>query len=609
MISSIGYTGFGATSVVSYGNGRRLTLGYDVNRHQMTSMIVANQNGAERIVDRAYSYSAGSPSTDNDGRIKQITDNLDPNYTTTYTYDAYNRLETASAGAGGSTYYRRYSYDEWGNLNRVWTSYDQPNATIHAQQANGSGVPATNRISSVTTQMYGWNTQTVNYTWDAAGNLTNDGLRTYTYDAAGRQKEAGAVGQNTSGYDGDGMRVKKIENWGTPIYYVRSSVLKQAAMEVINGTLSRAYVYAGKTLVAMQGSDGGFYWVHKDHLGNAHKLTSASGAVVYRGEFEPYGQMVLETGSLALNNHKYSGYERDQATGLDYVQARMYSGGQGRFAQPDPAGFASARPGQPESLNRYSYTGNEPINRIDRTGRDWSDLLSLATHGACHTEEVGPVEEGIVHPVWSVTFCSAGSVSPYIDREAEVEKSAEERRKKKCPPSIKELLADPDVSSALTNAWTNSLPGTLLDHEEGGWVYWNPKTHEVNITSAPPGPPIGDGFNGGSINLNRAPGKDGWIVVGDFHTHPRTGADPNNPFLFWRVGASVSDESAAEVHNTPGIIVQFDPIKGRVDYIPYGPDIVGGLDTDKRLNGNSTYNRDLLHGYEGLNADFRKCVP
>jgi RHS repeat-associated protein len=366
VISSLSYRAFGATSVVSYGNGRRLTLGYDTNRHQMTSMLVDNQNGTDRIIDKTYHYTTQSSQQtyyDNDGRIKQIADNLDPNYTATYTYDAYNRLSTARGGSQlWPTYNRSYSYDAWGNLGAVFTSPDNLNATSYSVGL------ATNRISGVTTQIYGWATQTVSYTWDASGNLTSDGLRTYTYDAAGRQKEAGATGQNTVGYDGDGQRVRKIENWGTPVYYVRSSVLKQAAMEVVNGTLARAYVYAGTRLVAQQSTDGQFYWVHTDHLGSGRKLTNTSGAVVYRGEFDPHGQALLETGSPALNSRKYTGYERDQATGLDYASARMYAGSRGRFTSPDPGWLSAANMQKPQSLNRYAYVNNDPVNFVDPDG-------------------------------------------------------------------------------------------------------------------------------------------------------------------------------------------------------------------------------------------------
>jgi RHS repeat-associated protein len=380
VISSLSYRAFGATSVVSYGNGRRLTLGYSTNRHQMTSMIVDNQNGTDRIIDKTYYYTTQSSQQtyyDNDGRIKKIADNLDPNYTVNYSYDAYNRLSSASGGSYGSTYYRSYSYDPWGNLGAVFTSTDNLNATSY------SVALATNRVNSVTTQIAGWAAQTVNYTWDASGNLTSDGLRTYTYDAAGRQKEAGATGQNTVGYDGDGQRVRRVENWGTPVYYVRSSVLKQAAMEVVGGTLARAYVLQKGQAIAEQSTDGQFYWLHQDHLRSARKLTNTSGAVVYRGEFDPHGQTVLETGSSLLNSHKFTGYERDQATGLDYAGARMYASNTSRFTRPDPSGLKAADLKRPQTLNRYGYANNDPANLVDPDGRDPIDFLRFFLQSLC----------------------------------------------------------------------------------------------------------------------------------------------------------------------------------------------------------------------------------
>jgi RHS repeat-associated protein len=134
-----------------------------------------------------------------------------------------------------------------------------------------------------------------------------------------------------------------------------------------NGALYRAYLYGKNTLVAQLAPDGQFYWQHNQHLGSGYKLTSNSGTVVYRGEFDPQGQTLLETGSTTLNSHKFTGYEKDQSTGLDYANARMYSGSRGRFTKPDPAGL-SAADARPQTLNRYSYVNNDPVNFVDRTG-------------------------------------------------------------------------------------------------------------------------------------------------------------------------------------------------------------------------------------------------
>jgi RHS repeat-associated protein len=144
-------------------------------------------------------------------------------------------------------------------------------------------------------------------------------------------------------------------------------------MEVVGGTLSRAYVQAGLNLVALLSNDGQFYWIHTDHLSGAHKLTNTSGTAAYHAEYDPHGQMLLETGITTLNSRKFTGYERD-AMGQDYANARMYAGSRGRFTQPDPVGIAGAKPGKPESFNRYAYVGNDPVNARDPQGT-WACYL------------------------------------------------------------------------------------------------------------------------------------------------------------------------------------------------------------------------------------------
>jgi RHS repeat-associated protein len=77
--------------------------------------------------------------------------------------------------------------------------------------------------------------------------------------------------------------------------------------------------------------------------------------------------------------------ERDNETGLDYFLARYYSSTQGRFTSPDEftggpdelydfADDASDNPtfyadlSNPQSLNKYQYTYNDPLNLTDDDG-------------------------------------------------------------------------------------------------------------------------------------------------------------------------------------------------------------------------------------------------
>jgi RHS repeat-associated protein len=79
--------------------------------------------------------------------------------------------------------------------------------------------------------------------------------------------------------------------------------------------------------------------------------------------------------------------ERDNETGLDYFRARYYSSTQGRFTSPDEftggpdelydfADYASENPtfyadlGNPQSLNKYQYSYNNPLRYVDPDGHD-----------------------------------------------------------------------------------------------------------------------------------------------------------------------------------------------------------------------------------------------
>ena len=365
VVSLTGYLAFGATTSATYGNGRTLAMSYSEQRHQLTSMIVQRSDGSDRIVDKGYDYYDTNQA--NTGRLMKQTDHLDPAYSVTYAYDGVNRLSSAQAGSVDTVkgYDRVYSYDEWGNLRTVSGDSDGTSATqfnyTYNYAVNGTGAPATNRLTDV---------NGVPYSYDAAGNLTSDGVISYTYDAANRMKTSNG-GQSLYYYDGDGHRVRRDFPGTSPLFYVWSSVLGNVAMEVRPQTVVRAYVYAGGSPVALQNWDGTFVWIHKDHLGSTSLLTKTDGSVACKTQFDPSGQQVMlwvnPVGGTSISQG-FTGYEKDNPTGLYNARARMYSYGQARFLQPDPLGVGAANPAKPQSFNRYSYVGNDPVNFVDPSG-------------------------------------------------------------------------------------------------------------------------------------------------------------------------------------------------------------------------------------------------
>jgi RHS repeat-associated protein len=67
------------------------------------------------------------------------------------------------------------------------------------------------------------------------------------------------------------------------------------------------------------------------------------------------------------NRLGFTGHERDFETGLDYMLARYYGSSLARFLSTDPGDdtYLDA----PQSLNKYCYVRNNPLNLIDPSGK------------------------------------------------------------------------------------------------------------------------------------------------------------------------------------------------------------------------------------------------
>jgi RHS repeat-associated protein len=64
---------------------------------------------------------------------------------------------------------------------------------------------------------------------------------------------------------------------------------------------------------------------------------------------------------------RFTGYEKDQETGLDFAEARYYNNQHGRFTAVDPL-LASGKSANPQTFNRYVYVMNSPLRLTDPTG-------------------------------------------------------------------------------------------------------------------------------------------------------------------------------------------------------------------------------------------------
>ena len=130
------------------------------------------------------------------------------------------------------------------------------------------------------------------------------------------------------------------------------------------------------------GGDGQVRWLVSDQLGTPRMIFDHLGnlANMQRHDYLPFGEdLFAPTGgrSAAMGyaggdgvRQQFTSKERDIETGLDYFGARYFSSVQGRFSSVDPVGTNLTRQLDPQQLNRYSLTRNNPLKYTDPDGRD-----------------------------------------------------------------------------------------------------------------------------------------------------------------------------------------------------------------------------------------------
>ncbi len=157
-------------------------------------------------------------------------------------------------------------------------------------------------------------------------------------------------------YDGDGGRVKQTDASGTTVFL-------GDVVEIDPAGAHTRYIFAGNQRIAARvGSTYRYY--HSDHLGSTSIVTDDAGAIIERAEYAPYGKLTNHSGSANVA-HKFTGQRSDSNTGLYFYHARYYDPQIGRFIQPDSI---VQDPSDPQTLNRYSYVRNNPINLVDPSG-------------------------------------------------------------------------------------------------------------------------------------------------------------------------------------------------------------------------------------------------
>jgi RHS repeat-associated protein len=162
---------------------------------------------------------------------------------------------------------------------------------------------------------------------------------------------------------------------------------------------THTYVY-GLDLISTTDNTGVQTYHLYDGLGSTTGLVDGSGKSVASYDYDVFGAIRSQTGS-SPNEFTFTGEQVDD-TGLQYLRARYYDPSIGRFLTRDSVGGSVALP---QSLNRYCYTVNDPVNLVDPWGLCAHGVISIGSTVLAYIDAL----TGPFSPPWLEYGSAAGT--------------------------------------------------------------------------------------------------------------------------------------------------------------------------------------------------------
>jgi RHS repeat-associated protein len=329
------YDSAGNRIALTMGNGANSSFAYD-NANRLLSVV--NRSGSKVLTSFTYSLDAA-------GNRTQVTDAAGG--VTRYAYDALNRMISWTAPSGQPT---SYGYGATGDRTSMTSSvgtttytYDADDRLLTAGTASFTYDGNGNRLTKTT------GTTTVTYTFDSVNRLTS-------------VFGGGAASQYQ--YDGDGNRIAQQTGSSTYQYALDvtwryGSVLNENGPD---GNINFQYglsLLSGSSLTLEQ-----FY--QSDTVGSTADVTDGAGSLKASYSYDPWGRLLNPIDPLGTKDKfKFTGEALDPQTGLYYLRARYYDPAIGQFISADSlTGAISA----PLTQNRFAYGLSNPLRYTDSTG-------------------------------------------------------------------------------------------------------------------------------------------------------------------------------------------------------------------------------------------------
>ena len=245
------------------------------------------------------------------------------------------------------------------------------------------------------------------------------------------------------------------------------------------GNRKTEYVYDGRGSVAAEVSYNNAWYTFGGAF-SKKDVTSKS--------YTPFGEQIGE----AVSGFGYNGEYYNAATGMVYLRARFYEPAMNRFSQKDIVrGSITA----PNSLNRYTYVQNDPVNFIDPSGQSLKSAWNMVKSSV--TDTVKNIVSNPVQAVKSAAKAVVNAVTHPIKTATNAAKSAGNAVR-----TIYNEVRTPDSQSKYASPATNRGTGSSYSGSSGGGAYtapvYSPYDSNGNATS----------YNNSSYQSGKAPSPD-----------------------------------------------------------------------------------------------------
>ena len=131
---------------------------------------------------------------------------------------------------------------------------------------------------------------------------------------------------------------------------------------------------------------GTTYWYHNDHLGTPQVMTNASQQVVWRAEYDAFGEANVLVSTIE-NPLRLPGQVADRhVAGLHYNWHRYYDATTGRYVSSDPIGLEGGE-------NTFAYALASPLMYFDTDGL--AALLNLFAGPNPHGDRAATMSPGL----------------------------------------------------------------------------------------------------------------------------------------------------------------------------------------------------------------------